>query len=342
MNYILTTRKILTLFVILVSASCGGSSTSSDTDFSDTTFVADGSSVGRLEVNVVDDDFGVGDTSGFFAKVFDSDGAPVQSARVVCDSELGVSIVEPTTGYENTSSAGEMSGIIGCAAPGSFQFGCRLPNGVGLRQFVNIKCRGPVPQGFAGFPDAAGGNLGGGVLPPSAGGPGAGDDDQELDIRITNLTLNTVGGADTKFVDIFFTRDCDGDAKTVDPENFSEDFISITVRNESSSLVRFTEYEYTVPNASGNGQSVTSGRIALTNELETAEGSTGTVQALMFDAVSVGSGTGRFGTKGIPGQGLVSEGIKNISVRLFGSTPEGREVVLRASFAVSFDNYNNC
>ena len=161
--------KIISILVALVTTICltaligcsGGTSTDrSGADYEDTEFVATEDSVGSIDLWVRTTDMPVSGVSGFIVSVRNSSGAPVQNIQIACDTELGLALIEPSTGSEMTDSHGQMSGKVGCEVPGSLILGCRLPIGVNRRKFVTIKCRGPIPDGFFGFPGAAGGGLG--------------------------------------------------------------------------------------------------------------------------------------------------------------------------------------
>ncbi len=153
--------KTALLCGLALTIGCGGNTHGGEEEFGSSDFPSGTDATGKVEVRVNDDDMNVGDRSGFHVFVYDGNGAPVQNIQVLCDSELGVAILEPTTGREMTGQFGDISGVIGCASPGSYQFGCRLPLGGNKRQFVTIKCRG---TGNAPFPGAAGGGIGGGSI----------------------------------------------------------------------------------------------------------------------------------------------------------------------------------
>jgi hypothetical protein len=134
-----------------------------DNGSGDSVFVADESSTGEIDIEIEEPSIEVGETSGFFVRARNARGVAVSNINIACDSEQGVAIIEPQTGYELTNAAGVMSGVIGCERPGSFQLVCRLSVGANRRKFVSVRCTGDVPSDFEGFPEAAGGGLGGGV-----------------------------------------------------------------------------------------------------------------------------------------------------------------------------------
>jgi hypothetical protein len=155
--------------VILALSGCLGGQGSTDGgsgadgNFRDDVFVSDEMTTGGMSIEIENASIPVGDTSSFFVSVKNARQQPVSNINVVCDSEQGLAIIEPSSGYELTNSEGVLSGVIGCAAPGSLQLVCRLSVGANRRQFASVRCTGDVPSGFQGFPGAGGGGLGGGV-----------------------------------------------------------------------------------------------------------------------------------------------------------------------------------
>ena len=217
----------------------GGSAASPN--YSDDVFTGDGSSTGSIRVQLNESQVEVGHTSGFKVYVTDSKGEPVPNVRVVCDTEQGVALVEPTSGYELTNSEGVMSGKIGCAAPGSFQMVCRLSIGANRRQFVSVACTGDVPAGFPGFPGAGGGGLGGGSQIGDSG-----------EVRITNAGFDDDGTFDNTSVpsdasvDITQGADCDGVITTNDPEPFYDTYAVLQVENNLEERVTLLYLECSV------------------------------------------------------------------------------------------------
>ena len=117
----------------------------------------DGSDAGRMELVLRDEDMLVGESAGFYVQAFDEGDQPVPNLSIACDTEAGLALIEPADGQQLTDDGGIMSGRIGCEQVGSFRLGCRLPVGAGRRQFATIRCSGPIPSGFDGFPGAGGG-----------------------------------------------------------------------------------------------------------------------------------------------------------------------------------------
>ena len=94
-------------------------------------FVADGGSGSTLTLSVPSS-VGVGQRVGFSVTATDPSGQPLAFIKIVCNSERGISILEPTDGanaVQSTSSNGLMSGQIGGTNPGSYLLECRAPEG---------------------------------------------------------------------------------------------------------------------------------------------------------------------------------------------------------------------
>ena len=141
----------------------GGAAT--NPGYRDDIFVGDDSTTGSIELSLGQSELSVGGTTGFRVTVKSAAEQPVPNISVVCDSENGIALVEPTSGRELTDSNGIMSGRIGCEFPGSFQMVCRLTVGANRRKFAGIRCTG---SGSATFTGSGGGTLGGGVAASSS------------------------------------------------------------------------------------------------------------------------------------------------------------------------------
>jgi hypothetical protein len=156
-NVALAVGSFLTAAGLFAGCSGGTDNPETGADFAGTSFVADETTVGSITLEVENRDLAVGDTSSFSVFVRNSSGGPIGQISVSCDTEVGLVIVEPSTGSELTDSWGHMSGIVGCNTPGSFQMACRLPIGANKRKFVTIHCSGDEAGSLTG----AGGGLGG-------------------------------------------------------------------------------------------------------------------------------------------------------------------------------------
>ena len=327
--------KALTMVSASMLVACSGGHTSGgDSDYEEETFSGD--SIGRIEVKLSSDEIPVGVTTEFQATVYDSLGQPVPNIRIACDSEEGVAIIEPTTGSSLAGQRGAISGLIGCERPGSFQFGCRLPVGGDKRQFVGVRCTGDVPQGFEGFDGAAGGGLGGGVVGPDAGGPGA---DDNLQVRILSLTLDTnddsAAEGDTVFqIDTANSLIC-GEGSNLDFENFGDDYMVFKVINDSPLPVRFSGYSYQVEDGLGGGIDAQSPIIRVGTNNEVKPGQEVEFSALFANAIG---GRKYFVSDTLP----AANGFKNVLVTLKGTASDGAEITASAYLNISFDNFKVC
>lgn len=165
---------MLTLSVMSLTACSKGdtSSPGNDSGLGDQ-FVSDGGAGATLLINIVGGNrIPVGSTAPFTVTALDPQGNPLAFIQIFCESESGIAIIEPSSGgvaFEMTGADGVMSGIIGALTPGSYVMQCEANNGFGLIDRVSVVNTGDVPPGFAGFPGAAGGNLGGGVIIDDSG-----------------------------------------------------------------------------------------------------------------------------------------------------------------------------
>ena len=341
------TKKFKLLIAVSLTAalgliSCSGGDTdggkAGDQDFHGTEFIPTEDNSGSIELEVKQEDLSVAETSGFFVHVKDSAGADVPDVTIACDSEKGVAIVEPTTGKEITDSGGRISGIIGCAAPGSYLFGCRAPVGANIRKFVTIRCSGPVPTGFDGFSGSAGGGLGtGGSDVDDDAGPGGTNTDG---VRLSVITVNDTGAVDTTGSQIDVIQGTCGSGTSITAETFGDTFIDMTVINNTNSDVRFTSFKYTIP---GVG---TSGSISFIGEsTASADGGQAQLSALVFSAVGTSSTSDKYIIKSGGSSNIAipsTTAVKNVKFTLFGTTSAGESIQVTASTALSFGNYNHC
>jgi hypothetical protein len=314
-------RKVLCLICLSALIACSSGNTSGgELDGDDGSYVGD--NAGSVSLDLVSDRIPVGGTSGFVFSAKDSDGGPVPNIQVACDSEEGIAILEPTTGFEMTNSDGVISGQIGCEAPGSYQFGCRLPVGTGLREFKNVVCTGSAPEGFTGFPGAAGGGLGSG---------GSVVDDPSNRIRITGIVVESiVSPTDTK-VDTVRTS-CSSNL-----EKWANDNLVISVTNGTRYPVRFTSASYTSAASSSSGSSVTSGNLA--GICEIAAGQTGTCKVPFTRIRGLAAGA----TKEFAGTSVEIKvsGSRNVTVKLKGVW-RNSDLTISGATSVAYGNYDNC
>ena len=327
---------VLAVLAALSLVSCNSRNTSDNESADlDTIFVGDESNTGSLEIILDTNSVGVADTTGFLVTARGVNGQPVQNARITCDTEGDLALIEPSSGSFLTSSSGAASGVIGCQDAGSFRMGCRLGGGGAARTFIGVNCTGTRPVGFTGFPGAGGGGLGNGVAD-------IGDDedvnDDEFTVRLTSVQFTDGGDVNTSSIDLFGDPDCDNDINgpTIDPEPFTDSSVQFNISNNTETTVRFTSYRYTVNNFNGAGSTIMSSEIALIGE-SVANGQSGSFTGLLFFANN--------GVKFINGSGgpqITAEGFKNIDFTLNGILANGDPVTIEASQAASFNDFDRC
>ncbi len=320
----------------------GGSA--ADPDYRDEVFVGDETSTGSIRVVLNESHIPVGDTSGFKAYVTDSKGQPIPNTRVICDTEQGVALIEPTTGYELTNGDGVMSGAVGCATPGSYQMVCRLSIGANRRQFVSVTCTGDIPNGFTGFPGAGGGGLGGGRQTSENG-----------DISVTEAGLDDDGNLGSSgvspdaSVDIFQSADCDSSTTDVDVEPFYDTYAVFNVENNLEERVTLMYLDCAVTGVDGTNNTANCGPIRFTRasdaSIEANNGST-YIQVPVFKGFQggkyVGNPTDGTGTR------ISQQGIYNIAFKLYyqRASDEGVDSddlpYITANTTASFSNINRC
>lgn len=314
----------------------GGSG--ADHGLEDDTFVADETTTGTVTLDVTSPSMEVGNTSTFTVRAVNTRQQPVANINVACDSEQGVAILDPQRGYSLTDSSGVMSGVIGCEAPGSFQFLCRLAVGANRRRFVTVNCTGDVPSGFQGFPGAAGGGLGGGSQTNDDG-----------DVRITSAgfidaaftSRDDVPAAGTS-IDISQIPDCDLDPSTLDPEPFYDTYVKLVVENNRAEQVRFEYLQYTVADVDGQGTEFTSKRLGLTQDVDSSlaeSGESSTIVMPIFKAYNFRKYVGDPLGIGIQ---ITNRALITVSFILGGKTATGEPVVVRGRSTASFGDFFAC
>jgi hypothetical protein len=301
--------------------------------YDDDTFVADESNTGTVSLDLTSSSLEVGNTSSFTFRAVNTRQQGVAGINVVCDSEDGVAILEPQKGYAPTDSSGSMSGMIGCEAPGSFQFMCRLALGANRRSAVSVRCTGDVPSGFQGFPGAAGGGLGGGSQTNDDG-----------DVRIITATFSDTGTSTdtTSSIDISAITDCDGQITSIDPEPFYDTYVRLTVKNNRAEQVRFEYIQYSVTDVDGRGTEFTSKKLGLTEEADSTiaeSGKTATISSPIFKAYQGGKYVGDPMGTGIR---ITNRALLTVTFALVGKTASGETVAISAKATGSFGDFNRC
>ncbi|MCC6932785.1 MAG: hypothetical protein IT292_05985 [Deltaproteobacteria bacterium] len=249
---------------------CGDTDGDGNTDAGlGTQYVSDGGAGGSITIDVKED-LTVGGTSPFMVSLRDAQGQPLTFVRIFCESEHGIAIIEPSKGgtaFESTDSYGNMSGVIGGMSPGSYMFECRAPIEYNLIARVSVKITGEIPAGFAGWPGAAGGNLGGGyTVPPDVENGG---------VRITAITFID-GSTSTLMLDNYqntcISTSGSSSSATTTAEPFYDKSYRVSIANGSTSDVAITEIE--VETLDGVGNRIGSGSMVQGVALDLATGAT--------------------------------------------------------------------
>jgi hypothetical protein len=304
----------------------------------DDVFVSDDTTTGSLRLEVEQQELPIGETTGFRVFATNADGQPVPSISVACDTEKGLALIEPSTGYELTDDQGQMSGRIGCERPGSFQMVCRLTVGANRRKFVGVRCTGDLPSGFVGFPGAGGGGLGGGVQVGDSG-----------DVNIVamgfedggTLTSGSEPSANAS-IDILQTADCDGVATTFDPEPFYDTYVNLQVENKLAEDVRFTSLTYSLKDVDSQGTDFTSKRIGLTRNSNSTVGSDGGTSSIIVPIFKAAGGGKFVGDPTGVGIQITQIGLRTVTVTLSGVTATGKPIEVMARATAAFGTYNRC
>ena len=322
----------------------GGSG--ADGGFRNDVFVSDDTSTGSIDLEITNSTLSIGDTSPFVVSVKNARQQPVQQINVICDSEQGIAIISPQSGYQMTDSSGSMSGVIGCESPGSYQIACRLSVGANKREFATVTCTGEVPSGFEGFPGAAGGGLGGGS--PTNGDNGG--------VRITEISFSDAPGETASSVDISQIADCDTETAGNQSEPFYDTSVTVTVENQGTQAIIFTSLQYffrdyTIDYVTDDdtgeltaiGRDFESRRMGITYEIGEATdvGSQSFFSVPVFKAYGGGKWVGDpfdIGT----GDVIDNVGVRTITVTLRGQTVLGEPIEVRGKVSAGFGGYNRC
>jgi hypothetical protein len=311
-----------------------------DEGFPNQVFVADESNTGSVRiVQSGGARLPVGEIAGFFVEVKRNDGAGLANVQVRCDTERGLALIDPTTGFELTNSEGVMSAKIGCSAPGSFQLLCSTSIGGNRRDFAEYICEGDIPEGFDGFSGAGGGGLGAGVL-GATGTPasGIGGADGSNALRINKIDFYDEGvttGDGTLSIDVV-QGVCGDGASTPTPEKFFDTSVALTVQNRSNQTIRVNEVRYRVTDATASGGNFRSGALQVIGDIVVPAGGETRLIVLVFEAD--GGAKSFFQNQTISS----SLGFRRVDFTVEGSSDLNEDTVATGGATVSFGNFNNC
>ena len=288
-------------------------------------YVSDGGAGSTIEIEAPTE-IAVGEEAEFKVFLRDPSGAPIANTRVFCESEKGIAIIEPSSGgvaFESTSSGGAMSGVLGGLLPGSYMLECRGPEGFNLIDRVHMKITGDVPVGFVGWPGAAGGNLGGGVIIV-----------QDPDDTIELVTLAFSEAGETGFnIDTTRNLNCDGDLTTNDPEPFFANDYVIGITNNS--LESITVQTVSISVDDGQGVEIVDSGV----NTNIGVGATGSVTGPFTEFITA-TATAQ---KSFAGTGFgVQNGTYNVTATVEGQTLSGESFSASGTVAVRFFPMNNC
>ncbi len=287
--------------------------------------VADGGFGSTLTI-AVSSPLGVGDRAPFTVTAVDPNGLPLAFIRIACESESGIAILEPSRGgtaFESTGAAGVMSGVVGGVAPGSYVLECRGPEGFNLVDRISILITGDVPEGFDGFPGAAGGNLGGGLIV----------EEPAEDATVVEILFVDPAGTESRNgqIDTVFDPDCNNDGILTDPEpNFGFDNYVITIDNDRDDRLFVESITFSIPSLGVVSSTQMGGLV---------------VQPNSANVGLVGSFTDFIGgTKSFAGTGIAvpADATVNVTFSVSGTTGSGSSFTLTQSAVVTFGNVNNC
>ncbi len=331
-------RKMIAALVVssvalITFAACNQGSTDGQ-DLEQTGFgehpVSDGGFGAKLTIETEGKEIPTAGRIEFHVHAVDPQGLPLAFRRVFCESEKGIAILEPSSGgvaFEHTNINGYMSGVLGGVFPGSFLLECRLEEGFNLVARKSFRVVGDVPPGFLGFPGAAGGNLGGGVVIENP--------DQEprpLTVEILAFPNSTVNGQ----VDISQSFDCSGNGRpgenAGDIEPFGFDNYRVTIKNPTNEPVLIREVKFIVHLT---GSDVESGDLGTTITVDAA--GQGSTTGTFTEFTSSGSKT--FVTTNV----AVPLGTYNVEFVATGEgTLSGDDFRVEGSVAATFGHVDNC
>jgi len=310
----------------------GGKNSDAVNASGDMRYAADGGAGATISLETPET-ISVGETDDFKVVLKDPLGAPLDYIRIFCESEKGIAILEPSSGgvaFEHTSANGIMSGVIGGLLPGSYIMECRAPEGYGLIARQSIRVVGSVPAGFVGFPGAAGGNLGGGVLVEQ--------DPDEIDgssglglFRITSASVSDGGSKMTSGpIDIVFGTCTDGAATPkITPEPVYFNSFYINVQNDSTEKATIGTVGFTIEDG-GPSMTSTQSKVVVVNAGSTAE-----VDGILTEFIG--------GEKVFAGSTyVVKAGTYKVNIVLTGELDKSGSFTLTRSMTLTFAGVNRC
>jgi hypothetical protein len=293
-------------------------------------FVADGGAGATLSLSVLGP-LTVGGTVAFTVTAIDPVGAPLAFTRIFCESERGIAILSPNSGgvaFEHTGPNGVMSGRLGGLLPGSYIMECRGPIGFGLLIRAQVVITGSIPEGFEGFPGAAGGNLGGGTFTDLI--PGA----SEGGVRISSVLVSDALGTSTSGPIDTVQIDCDLNPDAVSLEPFSVTTYNVTIQNDTLEkiFVDAVQFVFTPDGGSTLATSVQDKAVEVPAESSTA------ISGVLFISESplilVGSPQGA----GTP----IPDGTYTVTVTVTATTETGESLTITNMLTLTLEPMLNC
>ncbi len=289
-----------------------------------TQVVSDGGSGATLTISATGPIM-VGERVPFTVTALDPSGAPLSFIRIACETEAGISILEPVRGgsaFASTGAAGVMSGVLGGLVPGSFLLECRGPAGFNLVDRLSLLIVGDIPEGFDGFPGAAGGNLGGGLLVENPV-----EDAVGVEILFETLSGTTRNGP----IDTVQSADCNGDGIANDPETaFGFDNYIITINNQRDDRLFISSTTYSVASLGVSATTQAGGLVVPANTESTP------LVGSFTDFVSGGKTFAGTATA-VPINATV-----NVTFTVRGTTGGGSSFSITQTASVTFGPVNNC
>jgi|GEM_PF-1772474 len=300
---------------------------------------------GSIGITVVDGpSLNVTERTGFKVTLKDPRGQPLQYIRIMCESEKGIAILEPSSGgvaFEHTDSAGNMSGKIGGLHPGSYIMECRAPDGFNLVARTTVIIKGDVPVDFIGFPGAAGGNLGGGLIvdqtPP--------DDELNQDngsVRIVKVEYSDGPNMTSEYGPIDLVQEkCDikntpNDKDDDVPEPFWLNPFEVTFSNTLLQSVFIDSVDINIGNSAGTSIQTAYYFTDAAKRVEVASQGTGAVTGLLTEFR--GGGSKLF----VGTDAIVQFGTYRIDFVVTGVTADGRSFTVNAGSTLTFDDVDRC